>query len=112
MRLFKLLFFTFSVGLMSMTMGCAGSGGYANSSSSENGNSPELAFFKKAIKAAAKAKCGSRCSERGPKDNESDELQVEVDELSRKIRSMENEFSQRCVRAGYVGYSSVLKRCM
>lgn len=87
--------------------GCAGTG-----TGSTSADSPELQFFKKVVKAAAKAKCGSRCNESNAEERDTEALRNEVDDLDRKIRTMENDLNMRCVRAGYVAYSSALKRCM
>ena len=95
------------LGLFIMSAGCASPG-----AGSASGDSPELQFFKKVVKAAAKAQCGSRCSDRSTEEQDTEALRNEVDDLDRKIRTMENDFNMRCVRAGYVAYSPALKRCM
>ena len=95
------------LGLFIMSAGCASPG-----ASSASEDSPELQFFKKVVKAAARAKCGSRCSDRSAEEHDTEVLRNEVDDLDRKIRTMENDLNMRYVRAGYVAYSPALKRCM
>jgi len=94
-------------GLLIMGTGCASTG-----TGSPSADSPELQFFKKVVKAAAKAKCGSRCSGRSTEEDDTETLRNEVDDLDRKIKTMEQDLNMRCVRAGYISYSPALKRCM
>jgi outer membrane murein-binding lipoprotein Lpp len=96
--------------LLSVVIASSTLAGCTTTGASTEGSEAE--FFKKVLKAAAKAKCGSRCSQDQSQNSEVNALRDQVDKLDREIRSVENDLNLRCVDAGYVGYSPALKRCM